>query len=155
MGRLSEIKTEIGALLSSITTTNGFSFNFGTINQPDEAKITAWPGGNIKIKSEIPVSDSGGLHGFDTCQIEIQIFGKMSAVYTIPIHSIDEEYDIIIPAIKKKFHATLGSLPLTGNAVLRYKGFRKLPSQSGNVLSPDKLFIDCEVTYNSNEATLS
>jgi hypothetical protein len=154
MGRLLGIKTEIGALLSAITTTNGYSFNFGTVNFVDRAKAT-FPAANIVILSETPSSDAAAYHGFDTCQVRIDLYCQMAAVNTNPLASIDTEYDKVIEAIKDKFHANNGYLPITRSGVLKYTGFRKISSQAGDVFSPDKVEITCEVLYNSNEDTLT
>lgn len=151
MGRLTEIKTEIGALLSAITTANGFSFNFGTVNQPDRAKVVSFPSANIKLKSETPASDIAVHHGYDVCLIEIELFCRMSAVNTVPLQSYDIDVDTVITAIKKKFRANLGSLPITGDGILRYKGWRIDDSVAGDVFAPYKVILFCEVEYNANE----
>jgi len=151
MGRLAEIKTEINALLSAITIANGYTFTMGTVGQPDRAKVTAFPAACLSIVSEAPASEPASYHGYDLCQCEITVFCTMTALQAIPIQSIDAEYDVVIAAIKDKFHASLGALPLTGNAVLRYTGFKKITSQSGDAFAPDKAIISCEILYNSNE----
>ena len=151
MGRLLEIKTEIGALLTSITIANGFTFDFGTVNPIDRGKITAWPAANIVLKSEIPASEIARQQGFDVCQVEIEIFSKMDEVNTNPMQSFDTENDVIIPAIKKKFRANLGKLPITGSGVLRYTGWRRQESTAGDTFSPYRLILTCEILYNSNE----
>jgi hypothetical protein len=151
MGRLSEIKTEIGALLSAITTGNGYSFTFGTVNPADRAKILAWPAANIMLKSEAPTSTSARYHGYDICQVEIELFVKMDAVNTNPLASMDASFDTVLSAIKKKVRADNGHLPITGSATIAYTGWRREVSVSGDVFQPYRMIITCEVLYNSNE----
>lgn len=151
MGRLTEIKTEIGALLTAITPANGFSFTFGTVNQPDRAKIATFPSANIMLMSELPASDIAAHHGYDVCLVEIEVFCRMSAVNAVPLQSYDIDVDTVLSAIKKKFRANLGKLPITDDGVLRYKGWRRDDSVAGDVFSPYKIIVICEVLYNANE----
>jgi hypothetical protein len=143
MARLTDIKAEIGAMLTGIS-------NFGSVNQPDLALCT-FPCANITYKNEVPAGEYGSWHGFDECDFEIELRDKVSSTPDVPLHSMDAVYDTDIANIKAKFRASLGDLPLSGNAVLRYTGFRKEYDKVGDIFTPYKVIITCKVKYKTSE----
>ena len=121
------------------------------MNEPDRALCT-FPCANITYKNEVPLGEYGAYHGFDECDFEIELKDKVTTTPDVPLHSIDAVYDTDIANIKKKFRAVLGYLPLSGNAVLRYTGFRKEYDKIGDIFSPYKVVITCKVKYKAAEA---
>jgi hypothetical protein len=159
MARLTDIAAEIAELLQSITVANGFSFDFGTVNQPDLA-LCRYPAADITYLSDAPQATTQAAYGYDVAQFVVKLVAQNpnsnavsnpAAGIPTPVHAIDEVIDTVVAAMKQRVRFQQGYLPLSGNAYMIYKGFRKTVEKSGDIFRPDSVLFNLEVHYQSTE----
>lgn len=150
MARLTDIAAEIKTILQGITKTNGYSYDWGSVNQPDQALVT-YPCADITYSEEKPDTSIPAAYGYDECTFKVKIKCALSTTTDVPIHAIDAEYDKIMSDVKKVFRANYGYLALSKNAVIAYQGFTKDISKSGDVFVPGDVIATFTVKYQSTE----
>jgi hypothetical protein len=68
-----------------------------------------------------------------------------------PVHAIDPFIDEVINAVKSQVRFQQGRLPLSGNAYMVYKGYKKIIEKSGDIFHPDSINFTLDVHYQSTE----
>jgi hypothetical protein len=159
MARLTDIAAEIAGLLQSITIANGFPFDFGTVNQPDQALCT-FPSADITYSGDAPESATQAAYGYDVAQFVIKLIpanpnsnavSNPNGGVPTPVHAIDAIIDTVVAALKQRVRFQQGNLPISGNAYMIYKGFKKTVEKSGDIFRPDSVLFNLEVHYQSTE----
>jgi hypothetical protein len=159
MARLTDLAAEIAGLLQGITVANGYSFNMGTVNQPDLA-LVSYPAADISYSDDRPETSTMAAYGFDVCNFAIKItpfnpnsnaVSNPGAGQPTPVHAIDQFIDQVIAAIKYRVRFQQGNLPLSGNAYMIYKGFKKTIEKAGDIFKPTSVVFNLEVHYQSTE----
>lgn len=150
MARLTDIASEIAGMFSDITIENGFAYDWGSVNQPDQALVT-YPCVDITYSEEKPDNEVQAAYGYDTATFKAKIKCALAQTTAVPIHAIDAEHDKILSDVKKKFRANYGYMALAKNAVITYEGFTKDISKSGDVFVPGDVIATFSVKYQSAE----
>lgn len=144
---LTDIAAEIAELIDDITIANGFTYDFGSINEPDMAHMR-YPSADITYASEQVINDLVlAQYGFADAEFQIKIRSKLLTTEGAPLHAIDAEHDKIMHDIKHVFGVNRGALSLTGNPVITYKSFEKENAKAGDVFIPSALIIKWNVRY--------
>jgi len=151
VARLTEIALEMKHLLEDISVANGYEIDMGSVNENDQALIK-YPSAEITYMEESPdTSTLNALYGHAVAKFAIKVKAELLSVEQQPVWAIDEEYDKIIAAIKKKFGADAGSLALTYNPLISYDGFSKEVAPSGDVFVPGAVITRWNVCYQYTE----
>jgi len=164
-GRLSGIIAEIADRLQSIITiANGYPFDFGSVNASAGAP-KAFPLADITFLTETPAVNTLSSQGFDIARLEIIVVAVDPLKAFTNIHEVDNAYDVCIACMKTVIRWQQGYLPLSGSAVMVYRGFRKniskivnpndpstTPIMQPSVLRPTSMSLLCDVQYQSTEA---
>lgn len=151
MARLTEIALEMKHLLEDISVANGFEIDMGSVNENDQALIR-YPSAEITYLEEEPdQSTLNALYGHAVAKFAIRIKAELLAVEQQPVWAIDEIYDQVIAAMKKKFGEDAGALALTYNPLISYDGFTKEVSPTGDVFVPGAVITRWNVRYQYTE----
>jgi hypothetical protein len=152
MARLTSIATQLSTILAGLTTANGYSFDFGSINEADPA-LQSFPSAIITYTDEVNAFGRGeGLsyYSYADAEFQIKVRCELSVTEGAPLHAIDAEYDTVVSAMKQAFAAILGVLPLDFEAVVSYRGFRKENDIGGDAFSPGSIITTWGVRYQNH-----
>jgi hypothetical protein len=150
MARLTSIASEIATKCATITTTNGYSANIGSINVEDEA-LQTYPSVDITYDSEEAAPSPHDIYSYADVEFQIVIRAKCAANVAQPKKSVDEQLDNTLADLKKLFYVTLGNtLALTYNPVITYKGFTKEKYKSGDAFVAGAITSKWNVRYQNN-----
>ena len=147
MARLTEIAREMKQMLEDISVANGFEIDMGTVNENDQALIK-YPSAEITYTDEDPdTSTLNAIYGHALARFRIKIKAELLSVEQQPVWAIDEFYDQVIAAMKKKFGENEGALALTYTPLITYDGFAKEVAPSGDVFIPGAVITRWNVRY--------
>lgn len=151
MARLGDIAAELKTKLEAITTAAGYEITMGSVNEPDEARVT-YPMAEITYIAESPDSSKiNDLYGFAETEFRIRIKSKLLTVESSPVWAVDAEHDKVVAAMKKCFGINNGALALAYNAVISYQGWEKEVHESGDVFVPGAVITRWNVRYQYTE----
>jgi hypothetical protein len=103
MARLTSIATQLSTILAGLTTANGYSFDFGSINEADPA-LQSFPSAIITYTDEVNAFGRGeGLsyYSYADAEFQIKVRCELSVTEGAPLHAIDAEYDTVVSAMKR------------------------------------------------------
>ena len=147
MARLTEIALEMKHLLEDISVANGYEIDMGSVNENDQALIK-YPSAEITYLEENPdTSTLNAIYGHAIAKFAIKIKAELLSVEQQPVWAIDEFYDQVIAAMKKKFGENEGELALTYTPLIAYDGFSKEVAPSGDVFVPGAVITRWNVRY--------
>ncbi len=147
MARLTEIALEMKHLLEDISVANGYEIDMGSVNENDQALIK-YPSAEITYMEETPDSSTlNAIYGHAIAKFLIKIKAELLSVEQQPVWAIDEFYDQVIAAMKKKFGENEGELALTYTPLITYDGFTKEVAPSGDVFVPGAVITRWNVRY--------
>jgi hypothetical protein len=148
--RLTTIAAEIKELIEGITIAHGYDYDWGSVNEPDQAHVT-YPCAEITYASEDGVPEQLGLYGFATAQFVIRLRCDLSELPTDhPFFAIDEELDIILRDVKKRLmraDTPADTLPITEETVIKYVRMEKETERQGDIFRPKSLLTYWTVAY--------
>lgn len=147
-GRLTEIIAEIKTLLQTITEENGYEYDFGSVNEIDQAKRTE-PSAEITYDEENAISEASALYGFATANITIRLRWSVDSVDNEPFYAIDARLDTLLRDVKQVIlrSSTPNTLPITTETVITYSGFIKESNENGDAFRPKSLLTRWTVKY--------
>ena len=150
-GRLTEIASCLSTLLQTITVKNGYGYDFGSVNQPDQAKSTE-PSALITYTDESAVSEPSAYYGYALANFTIQLTYEMSKTETVPFYAVDALLDTLLRDVKQVLlrSSTPHTLPLNFGNVIMYNGFTKETFTRGDIFQPKGLNTRWSVRYQEN-----
>jgi hypothetical protein len=139
--RITTVAAEIKSLIGAMTTTAGYNYNWGTMNQHDAALVTAYPCALIRYKTEGAVDGIAGLFGMQDAEFTITVDYKITPTLTIqPEITADAALDSALADLLRLFGLNnTGYLPLSGEAFLSFKSCEKISIGTGNIYRPVQL----------------
>jgi hypothetical protein len=145
--RIDQIALEIWRRLKSITTANGYAYNFGTINNWKYGN-PSYPMADITFESENMIDADLSHFGFAECEFKIKIKAAITSTQDIPTHAIDAEANKVLSDIKNEFREKLGRLQLIDeSATIRYDRSLREISPAGGAYIPGVLNTFWKVQY--------
>jgi hypothetical protein len=151
MARLTDIIGEIKTRIQGITTVNGYTYNWGTINSDLDA-LETYPAAYVTFESLEPTgSDISKLYGFNNAKIKIKIVAQNAdtalTVQNKPEYDADALYALYLDDVMKVLLVNNGALPLSNTPVIRFESAEKEYAKSGSIFQPDWLNTTWTVRY--------
>jgi hypothetical protein len=150
--RATTISGEIATIISGMTTVGGYNYTWGTINQADRARVSAYPCALIRYNTETAVEGINGLYGFQEAEVIISVDYRITPTLTVqPEITADSALDMALADLIKVFGANnTGYLPLSKEAVLSFKSSEKIPDKRGNTYHPTSLVTKWNLFYHNS-----
>jgi hypothetical protein len=150
--RITDIAAEIKSMIAGMTTAGGYHYTWGTINQPDDARVSAYPSAVIRYKTESAVDGIAGLYGMQEAEFTISVDYKITPVLTTqPEFTADGALDSALADLCKLFTMnSSGLLPLTGEAVISFKSSEKTNNNRGLSYRPTQLITKWKVFFHNS-----
>jgi hypothetical protein len=157
---LTTVRTNMAAMILTMTTTNGFNLDWSTVNQRNYA-IGGFQRAEIYCTGEENVDVSNGIGSQDYTNIatfEIRAACKLAVSSANPLFDINDVFDQGLDDLKQLF----GNSANNGNSVngacdvIVYKSFKRTESSgSGDQFIPAKLITQWQVYYAQDRANPS
>lgn len=148
-GKLTEIIAGMKSLIETITTANGYEYDFGTINETDNVKRKE-PSAEITYDEETAISEASALYGFAIANITIKLRWSTEKVEDEPFYAIDARLDSLLRDVKQVLlrSSTPNTLPIDDNeCVIVYQGFTKELNENGDIFRPKSLLTRWTIKY--------
>lgn len=139
--RITTIAGEIKTLIGGMTTAAGYAYTWGTMNEHDAARVSAYPCAVIRYKTEGAVDGIAGLYGMQNAEFIITVDYKIAPTLTVqPEQTADAALDSALADLLRLFSLNnTGYLPLSGEAFLSFKSSDKIVNGRGLSYRPVQL----------------
>lgn len=165
MANLNTIMGDISTALKKITTTNGFTYNIGSVSPPDHKfrdERKTYPSADITWDNDEGDTDEvNTIFGWTNVEIQIRLCIEQSEntdiapiVKNVPIdpaHDILDDYATFLADVRKVLTINYGYLAFANNATIVYKGSTKHLAESGDIFRPLWLDTTWNVRYQQIE----
>jgi len=150
--RITTIAGEIKSLIAGMTTAGGYHYTWGTLNQPDDARISAYPCAYIQYKTENAVDGIAGLYGMQNAEFTISVDYKITPTLTEqPEFTAGSALDKALADLCAVFSAnSTGHLPLSQEAVISFKSSEKIANNRGLAHRPTQLVTKWNIYYHQS-----
>jgi len=130
-----------------------YNFDWGTVNQPDLAKVT-FPSALVVLEEEINMDEAGGAwsNGYLNQAIYIiTVRAKLNEEKHIPIFEIDAELNKALDDLKKLFGSNY-SVDGSCDRIM-YRGMRRNLERTGDLFVPKSMETRWNVEYTQGRTT--
>jgi hypothetical protein len=148
---INDIIVEVEDLLTGINVSNGFDYDFGTINDPT-CSDPIYPTAEMTLGDEQALPPPMCYFRFSQIELQIKIRAQLDRSVDHPAHEIDAEANKVLTDMKKVLsYPITGALVLTNStATIQYNRSSRELSPVGNVYVPGVLNTFWIITYQSS-----
>jgi hypothetical protein len=144
---LTLIETGMADAIKGIRKADGFYFDWGTVNQPDQAKLV-YPSASIMLANETCQDNAGGSWDSAYLQVamyEIIVHTRLVEEKSVPLFEINTELNKALYDLKKLFGKNYN---VSGACdTIMYQGCRRIKYQAGDIFVPKYMITNWRVMY--------
>jgi hypothetical protein len=149
---LNDIEDGIKSAIEGIAQADGYNFDWGACNQPDEA-LQTFPNAEITIDNETCQDDAQGVwsDAYDQEAVYIiRVRARLDNETSIPAYEINRELNKALQDLKKLFgrnyHASDSCDTIT------YMGMQRVPDKNNDIFRPAHMDVRFRVRYTEDRS---
>ena len=141
------LEREMASAIAGMTQGDGYNFDWGTVNDPDEAR-QEFPSAEIMLETETCLDEAGGVWS-GAYELEaiyvIRVRAILSNETEIPIYQINSELNFALNDLKKLFGTNYSVSGFCDT--IMYMGCVRIPDRTNDIFRPSHMDVRFRVSY--------